>query len=176
VVGADELVVLWGVDEISLDREVCLGLLATQSLGRLIFTQRALPDVLPVRYRLEGEGVLIPLAVGSAAAAACLGSVVAFEVDHFDPRLLTGWSVTLVGQGRQVTRPVTRQVQDGGAPAALSLGDTEDGDLILWVAAQKITGHDLSSAGPDPRPQFGTFGCALTSNGPAALCPERTGS
>jgi uncharacterized protein len=129
-----------------LDRLACLSLLATQSLGRLIFTFRALPDVLPVRYRLEGENVLILVDVSSPAAAASLDSVVAFEVDHFDEHCVTGWSVTIVGQARKVAQ------QSGGGPtgAALTSWAADGRDLFLKVAAERITGRHLNATPDQP--------------------------
>lgn len=119
-----------------LDRDACLALLATQTIGRLVFTRRALPDVLPAHYHLDGESVLIRLAVGSPAAVASLDAVVAFEADHFDPESGAGWSVTVVGQAREVTgsdRP-------GAITALPSWGG---GGLVLSLPAEQVTGQRL---------------------------------
>ena len=37
-----------------LDREDCLGLLASVPLGRVVFTDRALPAIQPVNFVLDG--------------------------------------------------------------------------------------------------------------------------
>jgi uncharacterized protein len=125
---------------ILLDRPTCLALLATRSVGRLVFTYRALPDVLPVNYRLDGENVLIRLAIGSTAATATRNAVVAFEADDFDIPSRTGWSVTLVGRAREITEPDQRL-----RAAVLDLNSwADDGrDHFLSVAAEKITGRQL---------------------------------
>lgn len=131
-----------------LDRADCLALLGTQTLGRLVFTRRALPDVLPAHYHLEGENILIRLTVGSPAAVASLGAVVAFEADHFDPQSWTGWSVTIVGQAREVNgadRP--------GALSTLPSWGVDGGGLFLSVPAERITGHRLVITVQDSQPR-----------------------
>jgi nitroimidazol reductase NimA-like FMN-containing flavoprotein (pyridoxamine 5'-phosphate oxidase superfamily) len=88
-----------------LDRTTCLARLGTQPFGRLVFTHRALPDVLPVNYRLDGESLLIQLRSRSAAAAGTRDSVVAFDVDDIDIATRSGWSVTVVGHAHEITDP-----------------------------------------------------------------------
>lgn len=96
-----------------LDRAECLRLLATVSLGRIVFSQRALPAILPVRFVLAGARVLLRTAAEGALAAATRDSVVAFEADRFDEESMSGWSV--IGIGR------TGAVRDEEEVAALSL-------------------------------------------------------
>lgn len=136
------------VNEIELDRPACLALLATQTFGRLVFTQRALPDVLPAHYHLDGENVLIRLAIGSPAAVASLDSVVAFEADHFDPVSRTGWSVTIVGHAREVVLP-----DRPGEMVDLQSWGVDGGGLVLSLSAEKITGHRLVVTAQDPQSQ-----------------------
>jgi nitroimidazol reductase NimA-like FMN-containing flavoprotein (pyridoxamine 5'-phosphate oxidase superfamily) len=127
----------------TLDRAACLELMATRSLGRLVYTHRALPDVLPVNYRLDGENVLIRLTIGSTAALATRASVVAFEADDFDPRSLTGWSVTIVGLAREIT---DADELHSLAVTDLSSWGADGHDLFLSVAAEKVTGRRLVAA------------------------------
>ncbi|MET7339651.1 pyridoxamine 5'-phosphate oxidase family protein [Nonomuraea sp. NPDC005650] len=88
-----------------LSREECLGLLSTAPIGRIVFTDHALPAVQPVNFQLNGHSIVIRTAIGSKLAAATRHAVVAFEADQFDPELRTGWSVTTVGRARAVTDP-----------------------------------------------------------------------
>jgi uncharacterized protein len=85
-----------------LDRADCLGLLGSVPLGRVVFTDRALPAIRPVNFVLDGDDVIIHTPPGSKLAAAMRGAIVAFEADDFDPSGRTGWSVTLVGPARLV--------------------------------------------------------------------------
>jgi uncharacterized protein len=125
---------------LTLDRSTCLSLLASFPVGRLVFTHRALPEVLPVNYRMDGENVLIRLQVGSAAARAVQDSVVAFEVDDIDFDKRTGWSVTVVGHAREITDPGERE-----RVSALELNSwAGDGrDHYVQIAAEKVTGRQL---------------------------------
>ncbi len=87
--------------EILTERE-CHDLLGTSSLGRVVFTDRALPAIQPVTFLLSGTDVIIRTAAGSKLAAAARDAVVAFEVDEFDSTLRTGWSVVIVGHARMI--------------------------------------------------------------------------
>jgi nitroimidazol reductase NimA-like FMN-containing flavoprotein (pyridoxamine 5'-phosphate oxidase superfamily) len=87
-----------------LDEEECLQLLGTAVIGRLAFTEGSLPAIQPVHFALLGRHVVIPTRPGSKVAAAAANAVVAFEVDDFDPDRRTGWSVTVVGPSRVLTR------------------------------------------------------------------------
>ncbi|MET7463622.1 pyridoxamine 5'-phosphate oxidase family protein [Nonomuraea sp. NPDC005501] len=88
-----------------LTREECLCLLSRALIGRIVFTDRALPAVQPVTFRLDGERVVIRTSPGSKLAAATRHAVVAFEADDFDVDRRTGWSVTAVGHARAVQDP-----------------------------------------------------------------------
>ncbi|MBA9002764.1 pyridoxamine 5'-phosphate oxidase family protein [Thermomonospora cellulosilytica] len=88
-----------------LEHTECLSLLARAPLGRIVFTDRALPAVLPVNFALDGEDVIIRTGAGSKLAAAARNAIVAFEADDYDPATRTGWSVVLVGTARVVTNP-----------------------------------------------------------------------
>ncbi|WP_232828130.1 pyridoxamine 5'-phosphate oxidase family protein [Kribbella monticola] len=85
--------------------EQCLALLPTVPVGRIVFTEGALPAVQPVNFVVDGRCVIIRAMTGSKLAVAAAGAVVAFEVDEYDATTETGWSVTAVGQATVVTDP-----------------------------------------------------------------------
>lgn len=85
-----------------LDSAECLRLLTTVSIGRVIFTARALPDVVLVNFVLHGGMIVVPTGKGSKLSTAVRNVVVAFEVDDFDVQTWTGWSVTVLGRARLV--------------------------------------------------------------------------
>jgi uncharacterized protein len=89
-----------------LSPDECLALAASMPIGRIVFTDRALPAVQPVNFMIEDGSVIIRTAQGSKLAAATRNAVVAFEVDEFDHQARTGWSVTLVGRAQSVRDPV----------------------------------------------------------------------
>lgn len=83
-----------------LDDGECRRLLATVPIGRVAYTERALPTIQPVTFVLHGGCVVIPTRVGSKMEAASRGAVVAFEVDAYDAATRTGWNVTVIGRSR----------------------------------------------------------------------------
>ena len=80
-----------------LGRDQCLELLASAPVGRIVYTERALPAVVPVTFVLDGDVVTVPAMADSALGAALRGTVVAFQADAVDPLTMTGWWVTVIG-------------------------------------------------------------------------------
>src|ERR671913_2269001 len=83
----------------------CLRLLATATLGRIGVTSGALPTVLPINFRVDGDRILFRTGVGTKLDAATSGAVVAFEADDFDAMYHSGWSVVITGVARPVEDP-----------------------------------------------------------------------
>ncbi|MFD6230295.1 pyridoxamine 5'-phosphate oxidase family protein [Streptomyces sp. NPDC060232] len=85
-----------------LDRAEALRLVATVSLGRIVFTQHALPAVRPVNHLVEGGDIIVRIHDGGALASLVApadvpGVVVAYEADAIDPVTHLGWSVVVTG-------------------------------------------------------------------------------
>lgn len=91
----------------------CRRLLTTTHLGRLGFTDGALPAIVPVAFALDDDSVVIPARRGNWVAGAVRGSVVAFAVDSYDAVARTGWGVTVVGPSRVVTDPAAVAAHGG---------------------------------------------------------------
>ena len=89
----------------TLSRQECGELLYSVPIGRIVFTDRALPAVQPVAFCLDGTEIVIRTTAGSKLATAAIDAVVAFEADDFDAAMRTGWSVTVVGHARAVHAP-----------------------------------------------------------------------
>ncbi|GAA5016480.1 pyridoxamine 5'-phosphate oxidase family protein [Kitasatospora paranensis] len=87
------------VDELS--EAECRRLLATVPVGRVVYTEHALPAVLPVAFEVAADGRLVLRADG-AAARALDGTVAAFQTDRLDPATRTGWSVLVHGRAEVV--------------------------------------------------------------------------
>ncbi len=85
-----------------LDRDECLRLLATQTVGRIGITVQALPVVLPVNFELLDGSIVFRTAAGTKLDAATNSVVVAFEVDSIDPHARSGWSVLVIGRASRV--------------------------------------------------------------------------
>lgn len=84
-----------------LDRAECMRLLGAAVVGRIVFTERALPAIRPVNFTLDHNEIIFRTAAGSALAAT-RNSVVAFEIDEIDILTHTGWSVVVLGQAYEI--------------------------------------------------------------------------
>jgi hypothetical protein len=126
-------------------REHCLALMASVPIGRVVYTDRALPAVMPMNFVLEGEEVTIHTGSDSALAAAVRNAVVAFQADDYDSQSMTGWSVTITGQARLVSRPeeLTRLMRLPLRPWV----NVPSGRLIR-IPAQHVTGGRIGLAIP----------------------------
>ncbi|AWZ03468.1 MULTISPECIES: pyridoxamine 5'-phosphate oxidase family protein [unclassified Streptomyces] len=86
-----------------MDRSEALRLLGTVSLGRIVFTEHALPAVRPVNHLVDGEGIVVRLQgggeVSSLLATPDAPAVVVtyYEADVIDPETRLGWSVVVTG-------------------------------------------------------------------------------
>ena len=83
----------------------CLALASTVPIGRIVYTERALPAVQPVNFVFDDGCVIIRTTEGTRLADAIRNAVVAFETDEFDSRSQLGWSVTVVGRAEAVRDP-----------------------------------------------------------------------
>ena len=79
-----------------LSRPDCLRLLDRAPVGRIVYTVRALPAIVPVTHLVDNGMVVVRTHVG----AECAGSVVAYQADELtaDER----WTVTVTGVARRV--------------------------------------------------------------------------
>ena len=83
-------------------------LLASVPLGRIVFTQHALPAIRPVNHLVDDGTIIIRSHLGAAIvghAASADGAVVCYEADDIDPVRHTGWSVIATGTARLVDNP-----------------------------------------------------------------------
>lgn len=126
-----------------LDRDECLRLLATASVGRLGVTSGALPTILPVNFLLDGDQVLVRTGTGSKLDAATRNAVVAFEADSFDPFSHDGWSVVVTGVAREVVDP---DELDRLERAPLAHWAPRGGDRFVSISTAMITGRRMRHA------------------------------
>jgi hypothetical protein len=88
-----------------LGEQECRRLLGTKPIGRLGFTEGAMPQILPVHYTVRGDEVIVVSLAGVKVSAAGRGDILTFEVDDYDPGTSEGWCVGVVGACRLVTDP-----------------------------------------------------------------------
>lgn len=134
-----------------LDRGDALSLLRSVSLGRLVFTQRALPAIRPLNHLLDGEDIIIRLGDGSALASLTVpgdtaGAVVAYQADAIDLARHVGWSVVVTGYARLVENPAELdRYRDLPRPwTARAMTD------VLRIRPELVTGFRLIPAAGSP--------------------------
>ena len=92
----------------SLEESECLRMLAAGRVGRLAYTGREGPTVLPVEYRLHEGSVIFHTLQGTfteddlRTGIAHADYQVAFEIDQIDPVAQWGWAVLVVGSAHHV--------------------------------------------------------------------------
>jgi hypothetical protein len=96
-----------------LREDECRRLLASASIGRIGFSQGALPAVLPVPYVVHEDRLLIPAVRDSTVVPALRGAVVALLVDSFGGDPGSGWGVTVVGPTHVIGSPEQVAALDG---------------------------------------------------------------
>ena len=125
-----------------LTRDECLQLMASVPVGRIIYTRQALPAVELVNFALDNGDIIIRTDHSGKLAAATREAVVAFEADSLDPARRAGWSVTVVGQSREVTdaAEISRLAQLG-----LSSWAPGERDHYIRISPGILTGRRLAA-------------------------------
>lgn len=85
--------------------EQCHDLLRRSHVGRVAVTIAALPAIFPVNYAVLDGDIIFLTGEGTKLQAAVDRTVVAFQIDHFDESLGSGWSVMAVGLAEEITEP-----------------------------------------------------------------------
>ena len=81
---------------------MCLRLLASVPVGRVGFVADGEVQVLPVNHVIDGQDVVFRTAHGSKLSAAEGQRPITFEVDDYDERTHSGWSVVVTGRSEPV--------------------------------------------------------------------------
>jgi len=130
-----------------LDRATCLTLLRAQHVGRLVLTSGE-PAVLPVNYVLASGAITFRTAVGSPADVGADRPVM-FEVDMFDERTRSGWSVVVRGRLMAVSTDEPTPQVDTWAPG--------ERDRPMAVSVDVVTGRLLRGAVAEPTDRPGGY-------------------
>ena len=128
-----------------LSRAEAIALLETGEVGRLVYTRRARPAVLPVNYVVREGGIWIWTDSASSLGLALRGAVVAFQVDDFDRARRSGWSVTVTGLAQVVTDgpKLARARVDGPVPWAPGVKEH-----LICIPIDIVTGRRLGEREP----------------------------
>jgi nitroimidazol reductase NimA-like FMN-containing flavoprotein (pyridoxamine 5'-phosphate oxidase superfamily) len=103
-----------------LSPEQCHDLLRRNDVGRVAVTVAALPAIFPVNYAVIDGDIIFRTGQGTKLRAAVEEAVVAFQIDHFDKSVGSGWSVMAIGVAQEITEPgeLARAQQLGLRPFA----------------------------------------------------------
>jgi nitroimidazol reductase NimA-like FMN-containing flavoprotein (pyridoxamine 5'-phosphate oxidase superfamily) len=130
-----------------LSENECLALIAPGGIGRIGYTGRFGPVVLPVNYRLQNGAVVFrtaehsPLDEDLRTGITNADSQVAFEIDEIDQAARRGWSVLIQGPAHHVTGT------DGTArPADIESWAPGDRELLVRITPTRVTGRRVGPA------------------------------
>ena len=88
-----------------LDEDECRRLLGEAHVGRLGFTHRSLPVVLPLNILVLGDEIVFRSEAVSILSAAIAGDVACIEVDNHEALEHVGWSVLATGRLGEIADP-----------------------------------------------------------------------
>jgi len=128
-----------------LSRDECLRLMASVSIGRIIYTRQALPAVELVNFALDHGDIVMKTDGDGKLAAATRQAIVAFEADCLDVDQV-GWSVTAIGPSREVTDP-----EDIARLQKIDLSSWPHGaqELFIRVSPEILNGRRLDAHGQE---------------------------
>jgi nitroimidazol reductase NimA-like FMN-containing flavoprotein (pyridoxamine 5'-phosphate oxidase superfamily) len=134
-----------------LDEAECWRLIAAGGVGRIGYTGRFGPTVLPVNYVLH-EGTVVfrtgqhsPLGEDLRTGIEHAESKVAFEIDEASAGTREGWSILVQGAAHLVDSDAERASVVGSGVEPWAGGEKE---LFVRVIPTRITGRRIRRAGP----------------------------
>ena len=131
-----------------LDEDECLTLIAGGGIGRIAYTSRFGPAVLPVNYVWRDGAVVFRTAANSPldedlrTGIANADYRVAFEIDSIDPAARQGWSVLIQGPAHHVTGAEEDAARETGVEP-WAPGDRE---LFVRIVPSRVTGRRVGPA------------------------------
>jgi hypothetical protein len=133
-----------------IERAECFDLLAREEVGRLAVVVGGRPEIFPVNYVVEGDGVVFRTDPGTKLAGAIRGPV-AFEVDHLDKQTRSAWSVILHGRAQQATAFDSPELRDRTAHLALRPWTNTSKAHLIRIDPTTVTGRWIKGRGqPNP--------------------------
>ena len=118
----------------------CWKLLASVPLGRVVFSQRAMPAIQLVSHLVDDDEIIVRPPQGAAIAGTGSGAVVCYEADDMDPVRRIGWSVVVTGLARTVSDPAAAARYSRLLP---SWAPCVAGDLVA-IEPGLVTGRRVS--------------------------------
>jgi len=132
-----------------LDEAECLRLITPGGIGRIAYSGRYGPTVLPVNYRLYQDAIVFRTTEDSTTDEDLRTGIanaeykVAFEIDDFDSVARVGWSVLIQGSVHHV---VSDEERASIAKAGVEPWPGGDRELFLRIVPSRITGRRILRA------------------------------
>jgi nitroimidazol reductase NimA-like FMN-containing flavoprotein (pyridoxamine 5'-phosphate oxidase superfamily) len=129
-----------------LDEAECLRLIAPGGIGRIAYSGRYGPTVLPVNYQLFDGTIVFRTTPASATDEDLRTGIanaeykVAFEIDDFDSATQEGWSVLVQGSAHHVESEAERASMLRAGVESWAGGDR---DLFLRIVPSRVTGRRI---------------------------------
>jgi nitroimidazol reductase NimA-like FMN-containing flavoprotein (pyridoxamine 5'-phosphate oxidase superfamily) len=129
-----------------LDEAECLRLISPGGIGRIAYSGRYGPTVLPVNYRLYQGSIVFRTAHDSPTDEDLRTGIaqaeykVAFEIDDIDPAAHEGWSVLIQGPAHHVESAAE---QASVLEAGVDPWPDGDRELFLRIVPRRITGRRI---------------------------------
>jgi Pyridoxamine 5'-phosphate oxidase len=121
-----------------LTRPESLRLLDQAPIGRIVYTVRALPAIVPVSHLVDNGMIVVRTHVG----AECAGSVVAYQADGLGGDTDGGWSVTVTGVARRVLDPEELATYEKRLTPLVAADAVE----TIRIYPEIVTGYRLESS------------------------------
>jgi uncharacterized protein len=137
------------MSRIDMSRDECMAVLARTALGRVVLFDGALPEVLPVIYRVAGESVVVGVETSSPLAQQPEGTVVAFQADSFDVEHESGWHVRAIGVIEAPVQAGEMAVAGIVLPRPWPVGG-QAAELVLRIDFDVLSGHVIELSEPTP--------------------------
>lgn len=128
--------------EVLSEREA-VALLSTVPVGRLVYSDRAMPSVIPVNFVFDGVDIIIRTGRRSRLATHAPGNIVAFQVDEIAMASRSGWTVVVTGRVELIDDPADLQRLSG---MRLQTWVPSPTDCYLRLRAELIAGRRIPTS------------------------------
>jgi nitroimidazol reductase NimA-like FMN-containing flavoprotein (pyridoxamine 5'-phosphate oxidase superfamily) len=134
-----------------LEEAECLRLIASGGVGRIGYTGRFGPTILPVNFALQDQTIVFrtgldsPMGEDLRTGIADAQYKVAFEVDEISPATREGWSILIQGSAHHADSETERAEAQRSGVQAWAGGEK---DLFVRIVPDRITGRRIRRAAP----------------------------
>lgn len=128
-----------------LTEDECLRLISAGGIGRIAFTSRYGPVVLPVNYKLHDKAIVFrtsehgPIDEDLKTGITGAEYNVAFEIDELDSDTHEGWSVLVQGPAHHVTGDDRAWAEESGVESWAPGGR----ELFVRIIPTRVTGRRI---------------------------------